>query len=98
MFPSHLFSLIAIAAAAPSGPVIDLGYAAFLGNATLPDLHFFGGIPYAKPPLGDLRFRAPVQLDENTTSSQNVVTDARNWGPLCIQQPATVGIGSEGLS
>jgi len=96
MFPFHLLSLIVLTAAA--GPVVDLGYAAFLGNASLPDVHFFGGIPYAKAPLGDMRFRAPVQLDEDVPHPQKAVTDARNWGPLCIQQPAVVGYGSEGLS
>ena len=76
------------------GPVVDLGYAAFAGNATLPNVQFFGGIPYAEPPIGNLRFRAPKPIDESGTAE--FVTDARNWGPLCLQQPAVMGIGSEG--
>ena len=86
------------------GPIVNLGYAAFLGNDTSPtgELHgpvtFFGGIPYAQPPLGDLRFRAPQMLDEGEKPADRItVADARGWGAPCIQQPATVGVGSEGI-
>lgn len=92
---------LANALSSPLGPVIDLGYAAFAGNSTSPEgfensnVTFYGGIPYAKPPLGELRWRAPQRVDENGTTATSV-TDARNWGPPCIQDPAVVGIGSEG--
>lgn len=89
----------------PLGPVVNLGYAAFAGNSTSPvgeangPVTYFGGIPYAQPPLGNLRFRAPAPLVETVPDKGNVpITDARDWGPFCIQQPAQVGIGSEGLS
>ncbi|KAF8074740.1 Alpha/Beta hydrolase protein [Lyophyllum atratum] len=83
----------------PLGPVINLGYAAFAGNTTSPTgvengpVAFYGNIPYAQPPLGDLRFRAPRMLDERAITSR--IEDARGWGPPCIQRPAAVGIGSE---
>lgn len=86
----------------PPGPVVNLGYAAFVGNTTAPSgelngpVSFFGGIPYAQPPVGDLRFRAPRMLDETFTNGTMMVTDARNWGAPCIQQPAQVGVGNEG--
>ncbi|CAK5263478.1 unnamed protein product [Mycena citricolor] len=81
----------------PLGPVVDLGYAAYAGNTSLPGLTFFGGIPYIQPPVGNLRFAPPHNLDEsyNRHLSNADVVDARNWGPICIQQPAVVGIGSE---
>ncbi|KIJ63786.1 hypothetical protein HYDPIDRAFT_155304 [Hydnomerulius pinastri MD-312] len=86
----------------PLGPVVNLGYAAYAGNTTSPSgelngpVTFFGGMPFAQPPLGDLRFRAPQQLDEEIKNGGYVpVTDARNFGPACIQQPAVVGVGSE---
>ncbi|KZT28612.1 alpha/beta-hydrolase [Neolentinus lepideus HHB14362 ss-1] len=86
----------------PLGPVVNLGYAAYAGNSTSPtgsvdgSVTFFGGIPYAQPPLGNLRFRAPQPLDESVKNGGHVsASDARNWGPACIQQPAAVGAGSE---
>lgn len=87
------------------GPVVNLGYAAYAGNTTAPSgalngpVTFFGGIPYAQPPLGDLRFKAPQSLDESYDGEgTTTVTDARNWGPPCLQQPAQVGVGIEGMS
>lgn len=87
----------------PLGPVVNLGYAAYAGNNTTPTgevngpVTFFGGIPYAQPPVGNLRFRAPQPLDESIQNGGNVpVTDARNWGAPCIPEPAEVGVGSEG--
>ncbi|KAJ7599209.1 Alpha/Beta hydrolase protein [Mycena floridula] len=96
---SLAFLLSANALSSPLGPVIDLGYAAFAGNSTspagIPDgpVTFYGNIPFAEPPLGNLRWRAPKMLNENASAER--VTDARNWGSPCLQSPAAVGIGSE---
>ncbi|KAI0037229.1 Alpha/Beta hydrolase protein [Vararia minispora EC-137] len=82
-------------------PIVDLGYAVFLGNTTTPtgilggSVIFFGGIPYAQPPVGDLRWRAPQPLNETTPAIPVNVTDARNFAEPCIQQPAAAGVGSE---
>ncbi|PVF95225.1 alpha/beta-hydrolase [Serendipita vermifera] len=84
----------------PLGPVVDLGYAAYVGNATSPSgivnstVTFFGGIPYVRPPLGNLRFRAPQRLDESVKQNRTVVS-AQSWGPTCVQQPAVEGVGVE---
>ncbi|KAJ7637367.1 alpha/beta-hydrolase [Mycena polygramma] len=101
--PLYLLAFLSLSSArqltSNLGPVVDLGYAAYAGNTTSPaglengPVAFYGNIRYAEPPLGERRFRAPVQLDEGTVTSQ--VLDARNWGPPCIQIPAVVGIGSE---
>ncbi|MET0391164.1 MAG: carboxylesterase/lipase family protein [Polyangiales bacterium] len=40
----------------------------------------FAGIPYAQPPVGDLRFAAPQDADE-----WDGVRDASNFGPRCAQ-------------
>ncbi|XP_033759641.1 uncharacterized protein LOC117341889 [Pecten maximus] len=44
------------------------------------NVHQFRKIPYAKPPVGPLRFRKPVK-----TPPWNDTLDARNYGPSCIQ-------------
>ncbi|KAJ7053636.1 alpha/beta-hydrolase [Mycena amicta] len=72
----------------PLGPVVDLGYAAFAGNTTSPQASSM--VPAS---VGELRWRAPVMFNEHKLTEQ--VTDARNWGPACIQRPAVPGIGSE---
>ncbi|XP_052862415.1 esterase-5B-like [Anopheles cruzii] len=41
----------------------------------------FEGLPYAKPPLGDLRFAAPQPYDEPWTEPRN----ATQLGPNCMQ-------------
>ncbi|KAF9693294.1 hypothetical protein EKO04_008897 [Ascochyta lentis] len=41
---------------------------------------FWGGIPYAEPPIGELRFRPPV-----TKRPSNETIDASWFGPSCIQ-------------
>lgn len=76
-------------------PVVDLGYAAFRGDTLESGVDFFGGIRYVKSPVGNLRWRAPVPLDERPTKKKNV-TDARSFGDICIQQPAQLGFGSDG--
>lgn len=104
MLASALLALLAPCAVLASqtasshlSPVVALADGrSFAGNATLPGVVFYGGLPYAKPPVADLRWRAPVAL-EPVHGGQAPVVDARNWGPLCIQQPAVHGIGQEGM-
>ncbi|VDB94161.1 unnamed protein product [Peniophora sp. CBMAI 1063] len=42
----------------------------------------YRGIPYAQPPVGDLRFRLPIANDP-----YNGTFNATAFGPACIQQP-----------
>jgi hypothetical protein len=40
------------------GPIVSLSYATFEGNSTA-GVDAFLGVPYAQPPVGNLRFRRP---------------------------------------
>ncbi|KAF9265956.1 alpha/beta-hydrolase [Marasmius fiardii PR-910] len=60
---------------------VQLGNTVLTGTNTLLVLEFFGGIPYAEPPVGNLRLREPV-LRPNL----GVPTfDATHFGPACLQ-------------
>ena len=48
-------------------------------------------IPYAKPPIGDLRWRAPKKLDNST--NLNIINPQEN--NFCVQEPSGLG-GSDG--
>lgn len=67
--------------------IIDTGYAKYLGNRTFPNTVAYLGIPYAEPPLGEQRFRAPLPLDTARISraSGGEVIDATQYPNFCIQ-------------
>lgn len=44
------------------------------------DTDYFLGVPFAQPPIGDLRFRIPQSLNESWTDSRN----ATEYGYQCI--------------
>ncbi|KZV69978.1 carotenoid ester lipase precursor [Peniophora sp. CONT] len=69
-------------AANSHGPTVLLDNGTFVG---VPEgsVSAFRGIPYAKPPVGDLRFRLPVANDPYN-GTYNVTT----FGASCIQQLA----------
>lgn len=48
------------------------------------DYYSFKGIPYAKPPTGELRFKAPEPVEPWSPK----VIDAFEHGSICLQQPA----------
>jgi para-nitrobenzyl esterase len=49
-------------------------------------LHIFRGLPYAAPPLGPLRWKAPA-----APSAWQGVRDARRFGPACFQPKPRAG-------
>ena len=51
------------------------------------------GVPYAKPPVGDLRFRPPVKPD-----AWEGVRWATGWADQSAQNPAYVAFGEGGMS
>ncbi|KAJ7448285.1 esterase 1 [Mycena galericulata] len=52
---------------------------------------FFGGIPYAEPPLGSLRLKAPVLK----TTLDSTTVNATSFGPACLQIDLPVSEMSE---
>ncbi len=49
-------------------------------------IHNFRGIPYAKPPIGELRFKAPVE-----PSNWEDLKDCTKFGPVSWQSPGMLG-------
>ncbi|KAF7550608.1 hypothetical protein G7Z17_g5612 [Cylindrodendrum hubeiense] len=52
------------------GPAVDLGYSKYKGNSLDNGVNEFLGMRFAKPPTGDLRWRAPVD-PEHTKPTQS---------------------------
>ncbi|TFK91448.1 carotenoid ester lipase precursor [Polyporus arcularius HHB13444] len=65
-----------------NSPHVELDHATLLGRAN-GSVESFLGIPYAQPPVGDLRFRLPRLID-----SYHGTVNATAFGNQCIQQGA----------
>jgi carboxylesterase type B len=93
-FTATLLSLsVLVVAATP--PLVTIQ------NGTLQGLHsstwqqdFFLGIPYAQPPLGDLRFRWPQPLQD----AWNDTRDATQYGYSCYQYGSTFNLSEDCLT
>ena len=83
--PARLF----VPSSAPSqGDIVDTGYAKYLGNRSYTNTVAYLGIPYAEPPIGDLRFRAPLPLNKTrvTLATAGSVVDSTKYPDFCIQE------------
>ena len=67
--------------------VVDLGYAKYRGNVSFSDTVAYLGLPYAEPPLADLRWRAPLPLDTKRVAAEahGRVVDATEYPDFCVQ-------------
>ncbi|KAK7024892.1 carboxylic ester hydrolase [Favolaschia claudopus] len=62
-------------------PTVIVGETSVIGTTGPDSVEFFGGLPFAQPPVGNLRFKSPVPV----TSLKGHKFDATNWGPGCPQ-------------
>ncbi|KAF2493352.1 alpha/beta-hydrolase [Lophium mytilinum] len=85
VFPLCILSI----ALHPKTPIVDLGYASYSGyyNASV-GINYFRGIPYAKSPTGELRWRKPVPIDSAVKNSKQLIS-ASSPGPACYQGSPT---------
>ncbi|KAF7362541.1 Aldolase-II domain-containing protein [Mycena venus] len=81
---------------ASAGNIVDTGYAQYRGNLSFPNTVAYLGIPYAEPPLGELRFRAPLPLNTTRVAAEagGKVIDATAYPDFCIQ--GSTGAGDAG--
>ncbi|KAH7063174.1 Alpha/Beta hydrolase protein [Macrophomina phaseolina] len=75
---SFALSLLALSVAAVD-PLVRLSYASYHGTPLRSGITQWMGIPYAAPPVGDLRFAAPVDV-----VVENKEYQADSHGPSCI--------------
>jgi para-nitrobenzyl esterase len=75
-------------ATAAGDPVVRTGYGALRGQ-TQGNTRVFHGIPYAAPPVGNLRWREP-----RPAAPWSGVRDATRPGPACAQLPGELPDGS----
>lgn len=95
--PSLVLLLSSIPAfAVDAGDVVDLGYAKYLGNRTFDNAVAYLGIPYAEPPIGERRFRAPLALNSTRVGEEanGETIDATEYPDFCVQ--GTIGFGDHG--
>jgi len=74
--------LPAMAAPAASTAVVTIAQGMLAGRADAEGVRSFKGIPYAKPPVGRLRWRPPI-----AAAGWKGVRDAGHFGAGCIQPP-----------
>lgn len=70
--------------------VINLGYATYVGTTTSAGINRFRGMRFAAPPVGDLRWRAPVAPPMSTEPQS-----AKNFGPICLGISVSVPSSTE---
>jgi carboxylesterase type B len=87
VYRDGLFALSSTVSAGTEANIVDTGYAKYLGNRSYPNTVAYLGIPYAEPPVGDRRFRAPLPLNTTRVASESkgAVINAIQYPDFCIQ-------------
>ena len=87
-------SSIAVALAA-SSPTVTVKNGTLQGSYSPSwDQDFFLGIPYAQPPVGQLRFRWPQSIN----TSFNGTRDATHYGYSCYQYASSFNLSEDCLT
>lgn len=85
---SGVLIITALSKSTGNNPVVDLGYAKYRGlRNTTYGLDYYFGIRYAVSPEGNLRWRAPEDIESHGNLSDSVIIDATTIGPQCVQGP-----------
>jgi carboxylesterase type B len=87
VYRDGLFALSSTVSAGIKSNIVDTGYATYLGNRSYLNTVAYLGIPYAEPPVGDRRLRAPLPLNTTRVASESkgVVINATQYPNFCIQ-------------
>ena len=82
-----LFAQVAGSANAAAPDIVDLGYVQYRGRLSYPDTVAYLGVPYAEPPLGERRWRAPLALNTSRVSNEAAgqTVDLTTDPGFCIQ-------------
>ena len=80
-----LFFCLSVVAATSETSSVQIGKTKYIGIYVTDNNQFiFRGIPYAKPPIGELRWKSPVPL----STDPNVI-NAQSFKPACMQDEYT---------
>jgi len=92
LFMASFISLLKLFSLAVSSPLISLSSGVFRG-LTINGTDRWLGIPYAQPPVGALRFKAPLPISRPAEGVQ----DAFQFSYACPQPPTTAPVSEDCL-
>ncbi|KAI6819547.1 carboxylesterase [Hortaea werneckii] len=94
-FLASSISLFTVIGAASTPPTVTVKNGTLQGRHNEQwDQDFFLGIPYAQPPLGDLRFRWPQSIEEKWNGTR----DAMEYGYSCYQYKSNFNLSEDCLT